>query len=105
MTVKPCPFCGGEPHFFENDGWFYVECGNVTCATICETRGSETKEEAAKDWNTRAEEPAEKTAHWDIACGDYTPFCSACGEEPPACHMSAYCPNCGAKMITRRHEE
>lgn len=43
----------------------------------------------------------ERTAHWDIACGSYTPFCSACGKEPPAYEMTAYCPNCGAKMVTR----
>lgn len=47
------------------------------------------------------DDPDSNTAHWDIACGDYTPFCSDCGEEPPAYHMSAYCPNCGARMVTR----
>lgn len=50
------------------------------------------------DDTANAEEP---TAHWDIACGSYTPFCSNCGEEPPAYTMTAYCPHCGSKMVTR----
>ena len=99
MKLKPCPFCGCEPHFYENDGWIYIECGNVDCVTICETRGAETKGEAIKAWNTRVEEPAEKIAHWDINCDGYYPFCSNCGES--ALKMSPYCPNCGCKMVTR----
>ena len=43
----------------------------------------------------------DNTAHWDIACGSYTPFCSRCGKEPPAYEMTAFCPHCGAKMATR----
>ena len=48
------------------------------------------------------EDPYGNTAHWDIACGSYTPFCSNCGDEPPAYEMTEYCPHCGAKMVTRR---
>ena len=48
---------------------------------------------------------AEHEAHWDINCGSYTPFCSNCGEEPPAYEMTAYCPHCGCKMITRECDE
>lgn len=45
-------------------------------------------------------EQAEKseTANWIICCDGYYPFCSVCGEEPPGCEMSKYCPNCGARM-------
>ena len=50
----------------------------------------------------RAEEPAEKIAHWDINTDGYYPFCSHCGEATQ--HMSPYCSNCGAKMMTRRHD-
>ena len=45
----------------------------------------------------------EKTAHWDINTDGFYPFCSHCGEA--AQHMTPHCPNCGAKMITRRHDE
>jgi predicted RNA-binding Zn-ribbon protein involved in translation (DUF1610 family) len=41
------------------------------------------------------------TAHWDINCNGYYPFCSACTATPKANNMSPYCPYCGAKMITR----
>lgn len=41
----------------------------------------------------------ERTAHWDISCDGYYPFCSECGES--AVKMSKFCPNCGAKMVTR----
>lgn len=49
-------------------------------------------------------------AHWDIACGSNTPFCSSCGEEPPAYTMTAYCPHCGCKMcgckkVTRESDD
>lgn len=47
----------------------------------------------------------ERTAHWDISCDGYYPYCSACRKEPPGREMSAYCPNCGAKMVTRRRED
>lgn len=44
-----------------------------------------------------------KTAHWDINVDGYYPYCSHCGEA--AQRMSPFCPNCGAKMTTRRHGE
>lgn len=47
----------------------------------------------------------ERTAHWEINCDGYYPFCSACGKEPPGREMTAYCPACGCKMVTRRHED
>lgn len=43
----------------------------------------------------------ERTAHWDISCDGYYPYCSHCKSEPQGREMSKYCPNCGAKMITR----
>lgn len=54
-------------------------------------------------FDSKREESKEKTAHWDICCDGYYPFCSHCGEA--AQHMSRFCPNCGRKMITRRHED
>ena len=43
-----------------------------------------------------------KTAHWDINCDGYYPLCSHCGESPAK--MSKYCPNCGARIVTRVKE-
>lgn len=42
----------------------------------------------------------EHTAHWGICCDGYYPYCSTCGKEPPGREMSAYCPHCGARMVT-----
>lgn len=40
------------------------------------------------------------TAHWNINCDGYYPYCSGCGSEPPGREMSRYCPNCGRRMVT-----
>ena len=61
------------------------------------------EKEVSNKWNTRAEIHDKKTAHWDINTDGFYPFCSHCGEA--AQHMTPHCPNCGAKMITRRHGE
>lgn len=54
-------------------------------------------------FDSKREESEDKTAHWDICCDGFYPFCSHCGEATQ--HMSPFCGNCGARMITRRHEE
>jgi Lar family restriction alleviation protein len=85
--LKPCPFCGGEPELKQDfdDKQISVCCDNETCVTICETFWHDTREEAIKAWNTRADdwqpinEEAKKelrlvrtksgkmhTAYWDI---------------------------------------
>jgi hypothetical protein len=48
-------------------------------------------------------EQAEKgdTANWVICCDGYYPFCSVCGEATQ--HMTPYCPNCGYRLVTRKH--
>lgn len=39
----------------------------------------------------------QKTAQWLINSDGYYPYCSECMKEPPK-YMTAFCPNCGAKM-------
>lgn len=46
-------------------------------------------------------EDNEDTAHWEICCDGYYPYCSECKEEPPGREMSKYCPNCGRKMVNK----
>ena len=100
MKLKPCPFCGAHPSVRASGEWWCIECTNPDCyATVKVNLLACSAEEK---WNTRAEEPAEKTAHWDINTDGFYPFCSHCGEA--AQRMTPHCPNCGAKMITRRHE-
>ena len=55
--LKPCPFCGGLPKFYEiytNGAKVWkVMCGKrVDCCAILNDYS--TKEEAAKAWNTRS---------------------------------------------------
>lgn len=100
MKLKPCPFCGHKPYASTDGENLFIECGNLNCVNVF-TEDSRYK--AIQRWNTRAEKPAEKTAHWDINCDGYYPFCSHCGEA--AQRMSPFCSNCGRKMITRGHED
>lgn len=55
-TLKPCPFCGGEPYFFEiyvrGQKVWKVMCGKrVDCCAILNDYNSQ--EEAAIAWNNR----------------------------------------------------
>lgn len=50
MTLKPCPFCGGESKIFEvyYSSWI-VACTNCCCRTHAE----DTVGDAIKIWNRR----------------------------------------------------
>lgn len=51
INLLPCPFCGGQPAFeiYEGDE-YQVKCPYCFAATWIE----ESKEEAAEEWNRRA---------------------------------------------------
>jgi len=51
--LKPCPFCGSEPRFWEGEYCgISVVCSNDECAA--DTRTSFSRDEAIKRWNRRA---------------------------------------------------
>ena len=101
MTLKPCPFCGEHPVAGFEAGFYTIQCRNEKCAvTVCV---ADANDYPIEKWDTRAEETAKKTAHWDINMDGYYPFCSHCGEA--ALKMSPHCPNCGRKMVTRGHDD
>ena len=109
MKLKPCPFCGSEPGVQTTGitNCTSIGCENKDCPALARV-GAFTEDLAVEMWNTRVEEHKqseieETVAHWNINCDGYYPFCSHCGEA--AQHMSRFCPNCGRKMITRRHED
>lgn len=63
VTLKPCPFCGGEPTVLTDelyDGSFSIECCQVGCRVDVqgETYDSGEEDKAIKHWNTRAGEHA-----------------------------------------------
>ena len=55
--MKPCPFCGAEPHYFyiERLDGHRIMCINQECPVSPTTRNRHTKAEAIADWDTRAE--------------------------------------------------
>ena len=102
MKLKPCPFCGSEPRTSRpQPSEFIIRCDNPECPVYVYV--VDNFDLPVNEWNTRAEEPAEKPAHWDINCDGYYAFCSNCGE--PALKMSPYCPRCGCKMVTRERDD
>jgi Lar family restriction alleviation protein len=104
VKLKPCPFCGEQPSVFRyNGGEMRIECVDPDCQASVRIEAAN-EQRAVNKWNTRAEEP-ERVAHWNINCDGYYPYCSCCKSEPPGREMSAYCPACGCKMVTRRNDD
>ncbi len=54
MTLKPCPFCGGEPHKAEADGGGYIHCLSCNASTAIHYDRQENLESA---WNQRVPQP------------------------------------------------
>jgi Lar family restriction alleviation protein len=56
IKLLPCPFCGGQADFFNNEGLisdkFCIQCETCFSGTSVDC---ETEEDAIKSWNTRAE--------------------------------------------------
>lgn len=53
MKLKPCPFCGSEPHASTDGENYFIECGNLNCINVCV---EDRRDKAIRLWNTRAEE-------------------------------------------------
>lgn len=61
-TLKPCPFCGGNPtlvseNAFEDGTIWQIYCSNDDCLVQPATTGSFFQDETLSDWNTRAAAP------------------------------------------------
>ena len=57
--LKPCPFCGGEAEIGFVFGRAGVMCNECNCTIRCDL-GS-TPQDAADEWNTRAELDSSET--------------------------------------------
>lgn len=53
MKLKPCPFCGYEPHVSTDGENYFIECGNLNCINVCV---EDRRDKAIRRWNTREEE-------------------------------------------------
>lgn len=122
-----CPFCGGEARFeIDTDGSFMLEVEHEPWCflTSMDTRHwyyCETVEEAAQDWNQRAE-PAYLAGYkdgyqmgksevrtckvkWKHIGGDVAAGYCECGAELDRCHdyepahLPNFCPKCGVKVV------
>lgn len=61
MKLKPCPFCGGEAEFIQEDiaGLYAVNCKECKCRTPFQFNfGEGSEKKALKVWNRR--EPIDK---------------------------------------------
>lgn len=52
--LKPCPFCGEIPSYYQYGIEWCVECRSRECWVVPETALCASKEEAATKWNRRA---------------------------------------------------
>lgn len=102
--LKPCPFCGNkdvELSLF-NIGW--PKAWRVHCER-CKSDGawSPDEQDAAQNWNTRAERVCKWEKDRDEWAGEIV-FCSECDDEwwldcdSPEDAGYHYCPNCGGKI-------
>ena len=57
--LKPCPFCGGEVHFYGwndgNDGGYDIQCATSDCFMEDGAEYCDSKEYVANLWNKRAD--------------------------------------------------
>ena len=53
--LKPCPFCGGRASLVQKGGSFFVKCNRCPGAVVTGCI-HQSKEEATKAWNRRAED-------------------------------------------------
>ena len=54
--LKPCPFCGGEPSIYKENGEVFIACTKCQCGTAYLNGASPIEEKikvAVQDWNRR----------------------------------------------------
>ena len=100
--LLPCPLCGGEAHLsVDPEGtrdingrlWAYT----VVCERCAATSGLTFSGKMAVDkWNRRAERTCRI-----IDNEDGHPSCSECGAHYLCMLDASYCPDCGARVVSK----
>jgi predicted RNA-binding Zn-ribbon protein involved in translation (DUF1610 family) len=102
IDLKPCPFCGDKAFMIsyalgKSGKEIHRVCcnGSKGCST-CTAIWRSTKQEAAEDWNRRAE----RICLYSEATENKLATCNICGMGLGTEYTSAfhYCPGCGAKI-------
>lgn len=115
--LKSCPFCGGGAHIREIRSCdmvlYSVSCDRVGCYGFELTACFPSPEEAAEEWNRRAERTCRPVVA-DDGAGAWGVYCSECGYRFAGPHgkrevpehmatrrdiMPRYCPSCGARVV------
>ena len=120
VTLKPCPFCGGEASkrlFYGGRYGVYCDECSSRVGGLCDTEA-----EAIEAWNTRAELGSGTCKNLEKRNANLWFICSKCGAESGNGTYSKkwmhqdhtdeecaeydgepfnYCPNCGAKAVER----
>lgn len=101
MTLKPCPFCGGEASV-EYEVFagttvrgYRVRCGNDSCNedVECSTYAFGTEAEAMAAWNRRAERTCRMIDNGaELCCSECD--CRHCYDDAPK-----FCMGCGARVV------
>ena len=92
-----CPFCGGEAEMLTAESMHGGYLFGIMC-NDCRSRGDVygTEAEAIAAWNSRAERTCRDTGE-----NDWHFVCSACSYEQNGYEQWNYCPNCGARVISK----
>lgn len=101
MTLKPCPFCGGEASV-EYDAsagtaarGYRVRCGSGSCngEVECGTHAFGTEAEAMAAWNRRAGRTCRMVDNGAELC------CSECDRRHSYDDEPEFCMGCGARVV------
>lgn len=101
MTLKPCPFCGGEAsvkrEVFAGTTvrGYCVSCDDNSCneAIECSTYAFDTEVEAIGAWNYRAERTCRMIDNGTELC------CSECDCRHSYDDEPEFCMGCGARVV------
>lgn len=101
MTLKPCPFCGGEAsvkcEVFAGiiARGYWVSCDDNNCNEVieCSTHAFDTKVEAIAAWNYRAERTCRMIDNGAELC------CSECDCRHSYDDEPKFCMGCGARVV------
>lgn len=108
--LRPCGFCEhGEARVIVVDEVTDAGCEEATVplyaasCPYCGARGpmALSEDEAVEAWNRRAERTCRVVSAKECGGVGYAPGCSECGWQMAGSMWHNYCPNCGARVVSK----